>query len=123
MTPTNLPTLHQPDSALGTRLYFDAYSAMPVELQAVDVDAAIAFFTGQGFKTDAAQVIALAILKQAKMEGKPVYSILETLVGPDQVKLSEMVANILNKNRVSTSILGYRVSAEMPPLIKRNIRP
>lgn len=123
MTPTNLPSTHQPDSALGTRLFFDAYSSSPVELLAVEVDAAIAFFTSKGFKYDAAQVIALAILKKAKMEGKPVYSILDTLVGTDQVILSEIVVGILNQNRVSTSILGYRVASNMPSLTKRNIRP
>ena len=105
---TNLPPKLINDSAASTRLYFDTYGETPLQFNATDVDSTIAFFTAAGFGTDAATTSAIALLKQAKLDGVNIGSILDTIRGFDKLQLSALVAQILNNNRVPTSILGYR---------------
>ena len=91
-------------------LYFERYGEIPLEFSAVDVSAAVAFFTTAGFADDAAQVSALTILRQAKLDQTPIFEILDTLKGFDNKQLSQLVAEILNNDRVATSSLGFRVT-------------
>ena len=117
---TNLPVQTIEDSAAGTRLYFDRYGEQPLEFPATDVAAAVAFFESLGFAKDAALVTAMTILRQAKLDNTPVYQILDTLKGFQSLQLSQLVGEILNNNRVSTSSLGFRV-ADVIPNQSRNI--
>lgn len=105
---TNLPPRQINDSAASTRLYFDTYGEIPLQFNATDVDSTIAFFTAYGFDRDAATTSAMALLKQAKLDGVNIGSILDRLRGFDQTQISNLVAQILNNSRVSTSTLGYR---------------
>lgn len=111
---TNLPIETIEDSAAGTRLYFDTYGEEPLEFNSNDVSVTVAFFRKAGFEGDAALVTSMTLLKQAKLDGTPIYSILDTLSGFDQLKLSQLVGEILNNNRVSTSVLGFRVTDVIP---------
>lgn len=120
---TNLPSINNDDSALGTRLYFNNYGALPVALSANDVAAAISFFESKGFDTDAAISVSAVLLDQAKADGLPIYSLLDTLKTFDQIGLSNLVSEILNNNRPSTSTLGYRDSSTTSNLQARNIAP
>lgn len=106
----SLPTTALPDSASGTKLFFDNYGNQPLEFSANEVAAAIAFFEARGFVRDAAEVTAQVLLKQAKLDAVPVFSILDTLKTFDGVQISALVAEILNNNRSATSTLGYRVA-------------
>jgi len=106
--PTNLPPQEFNDSADGTRLFFDRYGVEPNQYRAVDIDAAVSFFESAGFDREAAVVSAITILQQAKREGSNVFTILDSLQKLDSVRLSQLVAEILNNNRVPTSALGYR---------------
>ena len=107
---TNLPVQTIEDSAAGTRLYFDRYGEAPLEFAANDVAAAVTFFESLGFDKDAALVTGMTILRQAKIDGTPIYQILDTLKGFQAIQLSQLVGEILNNNRVSTSSLGFRVT-------------
>lgn len=107
---TNLPARNINDSAAGTKLYFDSYGQEPLEFAANDVTLTVSFFKRAGFDDDAAQVTSMVLLKQAKLDGTPVYDILDTLKGFNQLQLSQLVGEILNNNRVPTSTLGFRVS-------------
>lgn len=109
--------------ASGTKFMYDSFSSSPIEVLAVEVDAAIGFFTSRGFEIDAAQVSALSVIKKAKQEGKSVMAVLESLTNKDQVTISNTVAQILNQNRKLTSVLGYKVSEDISRNLKRNIRP
>jgi hypothetical protein len=60
------------------------------------------------------------ILRQAKIDGTPIFQILNTLKDFSGVSLGQIVAEILNNNRVPTSLLGYRTSDVKPNQI-RNI--
>lgn len=108
---TNLPPKQLNDSAAATRLYFESYGKTPLELPSNDVDATINFFLKRGYEREAASVTALTLLKQAKVDGINIFSILDTLQTFDGVQISSLVAEILNNNRVPTSTLGYRSDA------------
>ena len=119
---TNLPNRQIEDSAAGTKLYFDTYGEQPLEFNSNDVDATHTFFETAGFDKDAALVVSMTILRQAKIEGTPIFQILDTLKGFEKLQLSQIVGEILNNNRVPTSTLGFRVD-DVIPNQSRNIAP
>jgi hypothetical protein len=120
---TNLPKPSFTDSAERTRLFFDNFDQQPLEFNAVEVDAAIAFFQGQGFQDDAALITAATVLKQAKLDEIPVKQLLDTLGDLDGFKLSALIGEILNNNRSPISTLGYRDVRPDDNEITRNISP
>lgn len=105
---TNLPAQSLTDSATATKLYFDTYGKNPLEFSATEVTACVSFFKKRGFDEDAALVTATTILKQAKLEGVNVFSILDGLKGFADLEISALVSEILNNNRIPTSTLGYK---------------
>jgi hypothetical protein len=107
---TNLPPSPNTDSATATKLFFDSYGEQPLEFNSSDVDAAVGFFESKGFDRDAATTTAITLLKQAKIENQPIFQILDTLKGFNNLQLSALVGEILNNNRPSTSTLGFRVA-------------
>lgn len=123
MIQNNLPVTQKEDSAASTKLFFDTYGTRPIEFNAIDVDASIGFFTERGFGDEAAIVTGMTILKQAKIDGVPVFELLDSIKHFDEVQLTQVVAKILNNNRVPTSLVGYRDTVEIPKNIARNIRP
>jgi hypothetical protein len=108
MTTTNLPASNIEDSAAGTRLFFDSYGQDPLEFNANDVSATIGFFESKGFDSDAALVVSTVLLKQAKIDDTPIFRLLDTLKGFNSLQLSQLVGEVLNNNRTSTSTLGFR---------------
>jgi len=122
MATTNLPSIIKEDSAAGTKLFFDNYGTTPLEFNANDVSASVAFFEKKGFDSDAALIVASVILKQAKLDGTPIFKILDTLSGLDSLALSRIVGEILNNNRTPTSTLGFRTQPVTPTQF-RNVAP
>lgn len=118
---TNLPPRDIQDSAQSTKIFFDTYGQLPLEFQANEVEAARNFFESKGFAADAATTTSITILKQAKIEGIPVFKILDTLSGLTSIQLSALVGEILNNNRPSTSTLGYRLASITKQNQTRNI--
>jgi hypothetical protein len=110
MATTNLPPKQINDSAAGTKLFFDSYGRDPLEFNANDVSSAIGFFESKGFASDAALVVSTVLLKQAKLDGTPVFKILDTLKDFNGLQLSQLVGEILNNNRTATSTLGFRAT-------------
>jgi hypothetical protein len=123
MSSNSLPLTTVADSAQATKLFFDQYGISPLEFSANEVSAAVGFFESKGFSTDAALTTASAILKQAKIDGIPVFKLLDTLKGFDSLQLSALVSEILNNNRKSTSTLGFRYLNIPKTEILRNISP
>jgi hypothetical protein len=117
---TNLPAQPIEDSAATTKLYFENYGEAALEFPSNDVTAAISFFQQAGFDLDAASTCAAVILRQSKIDSTPIFQILDTLKNYPGVSLSQIVAEILNNNRVPTSILGYRTN-DVKPNQTRNI--
>jgi hypothetical protein len=120
MATTNLPAQIKQDSAAGTKLFFDSYGQAPLEFNADDVNATIAFFRSKGFELDAAQTVSTVLLKQAKLDGTPIFQILDSLTGFDNLGLSQVVGEVLNNNRTPSSTLGFR-TADVKPTQIRNI--
>lgn len=106
---TNLPQAIRDDSAEATKIFFETYGEQVLEFSANDVEATIGFFQSKGFDLDAAQITASVVLKQAKTENLPVFRLLDTLKGLNNLELSSIVGEILNNNRPSTSALGFKV--------------
>ena len=117
---TNLPSQPIQDSAAGTKLFFDAYGEQPLEFPANDVNFTQGFFERAGFDKDAASLVTMTLLRQAKIDGTPIAEILDTLKSFTGIQLSQIVGEILNNNRVSTSILGFRTT-DVKPNQTRNI--
>lgn len=117
---TNLPSQIIEDSAAGTKLYFDRYGEAPMEFSANDVTLAVSFFERAGFDSDAANTVAMTLLRQAKIDSTPIATILDSLKNFPKIMLSQLVGEILNNNRIPTSILGFRTTDVKPNQI-RNI--
>jgi hypothetical protein len=117
----SLPSPSKQDSAAGTKLFFDRYGQAPLEFSANEVASAIAFFQSRGFEDDAAILTAQVLLKQAKVDGIPVFKIIDTLTTFNGVQISAIVAEILNNNRGSSSTLGYRIQTVEKQNQTRNI--
>ena len=111
---TNLPPQKINDSAGGTKLFFDTYGESPLEFNAADVDVTLAFFLKKGFGNDAAQVVSITLLKQAKLDAVPITKILDTLKNNNALELSQLVGEILNNNRSAISTLGFRTVRVLP---------
>lgn len=120
MSATNLPAEIIEDSAAPTKLYFERYGEQALEFSANDVTLAVSFFESAGFDSDAASTVAMVILRQAKIDGEPIARILDTMKNFPAVSLSQLVGEVLNNNRVPTSILGFRTTDVKPNQI-RNI--
>lgn len=108
MATTNLPSQQVEDSAAGTKLFFNNYGQETLEFNANDVNSTVSFFEKNGFEKDAALVVSTVLLKQAKLDGTPIYKILQSLEQFDGLGLSQVVGEILNNNRTPTSTLGFR---------------
>jgi len=97
----------------------------PVELNAGEYDACIAFFTNKDYDRTAAESIAYVLVRQAKIDDVNVFKILDTLLAQsskDPVTLNNLVGEILNLNRFKTSILGYKSPSPQNTLAKRNVK-
>lgn len=117
---TNLPSQPIEDSAAGTKLYFGSYGEAALEFNANDVTYTQSFFESKGFDNDAASTVTMTLLRQAKIDGTPIGQILDSLQSFSESQLSQVISEILNNNRVPTSLLGYRTSDVKPNQI-RNI--
>lgn len=119
---TNLPRPIIEDSAQATKLFFDSYGEAPLEFSANDVEAAIGFFESRGFDRDAAEITSMTILKQAKLDGVPVYQLLDTLKKLEGTDLSALIGEILNNNRPPSSLLGFKFARPVADDLKvRNV--
>ncbi len=109
------------DSANKTKKFFDSYFKKDIYYSAEEVDAAVGHFLSRGFDKLAATNTAVVLLQQAQQEDVPVFKIIDTLRGLDDVQLSNVVAQILNINREKTSTLGFKVNNVITKLEQRNI--
>lgn len=120
MFKSNLPINDSLDAANKTKQYFDSlYGTIsyPVE----QIDAVVGFFRDKGFDVMSSNSVSMIILEQAKNTQTPVFQLLDTLKGLDNIQLSSLISQVLNFNREKTSVLGYRQVDDSTNLDKRNI--
>lgn len=101
--------------------FFDKYFTEKLSFASNEVDAVIGFFDKRGFEKSASISTGSILLQQAKIDGINVFTLLDTLKGFDEIKLSAVVAEVLNYNRLSTSVLGFKNTTITNTLEKRNI--
>ena len=120
MINSSLPTPAQTNDKRVTA-FFDKYFTGKLEFASNEVDAVIAFFEKRGFERTAAISTGSILLQQAKIDGIKVFALLDTLKGFNEAKLSTVVAEVLNYNRLNTSVLGFKNTTSTVTLEKRNI--
>jgi hypothetical protein len=120
MNNSSLPTPVQTNDKRVTA-FFDKYFTGKLEFASNEVDAVIAFFEKRGFEKAAAISTGSILLQQAKLDGIKVFVLLDTLKGFDEAKLSAVVAEVLNYNRLNTSVLGFKNTTATNTLEKRNV--
>jgi hypothetical protein len=122
MTNTDVTsTIKDTDSSAEVKEFYNKYFTKQINFTSNQVDSVVGFFERRGFGKESAVAVSTAILQQAELEKTPVYSILDTLKGLDEVKISKLVTTILNVNRSKSSALGYKVAPETPSREARNI--
>lgn len=120
MTNSSLPVQTQSNDKKVTE-FFDKYFTKKLEFSTNEVDAVIAFFEKRGFDRSAAISTGTILLQQAKLDDIKVFVLLDTLKEFDETKLSAVVAEVLNYNRINTSTLGFKSNAVVDTLEKRNV--
>ena len=103
------------------RKFFNNYFKTEINYNASEVDAVIGYCLKRGFDKLAAINTSSVILQQASIDEVPVFELLDTLNGIDDVQLNNVLAQILNLNRQKTSMLGFRSKSEQELFDQRNI--
>lgn len=99
------------DQSNNTNRLVNRYYNQEVYYTASEVNAVVGYFEKRGFDQVAAVNTAALILQAAGQERTPVFELIDTLKGIDDVQLSNVIAQILNLNRSSCSSVGYRISS------------
>ena len=111
----------RPDSGNEVKEFFNNYFTEAISYPANQVDAVVGFFENRGFDTASAAGVATVLLQQAKLDDVNVFTLLDTLKGLEDVAISQIVAEILNFNRLKVSTLGYKINNQIPRTENRNI--
>ena len=101
--------------------YFDRYQNQEINFKPGEVDAMIGYFLKRGFEEISAVNISIILIKQATIDNIPAFQLIDTLKGLDNVQLSNVVAAILNKNRTTSSKIGFRKQRSFELFDERNI--
>lgn len=117
---SNLPPLEQnPDKE--TRLFFDAYFTRTLTYPSNELDATVGFFESRGFDSIAARSIGVTLLRQAKTDGLKIFELLDKIKNLSNSQIYAGVLEILNYDRESTSVLGFKRSRVYDNYEVRNI--
>lgn len=117
----NIPAVNRQSSDSTTLQAFDSYYTAPLEISSSTLDAVKGFFENKGFDKISSEAVAIAIIRQAKVDGVNPMTVLDTMKTLDTVQMSNVVSEILNYNRYKTSFLGYVPESVIIPEVARNI--
>lgn len=118
---SNLPSNQPNQSSDQTVEIFNNYYKQPISLNVNELTAMTGFFQKRGFEPIAAESAATTILVQAARDGYNAMQVMDTLGGLTSVEISGLVAEILNYNRVKSSLLGSVQNIQPIIDITRNI--
>lgn len=118
---TNLPPTSVTNSDQSTLQAFDSYYTAPLEVSVGTFDAIKGYFESRGFDKISADAVAVAIIRQSKVDGVNPMTVLDTMQGLDSSQLSNVVSEILNYNRYKTSFLGYAPAYTVISEASRNV--
>lgn len=117
---SNLPTVNT-NSTLDTKQFFDKFFVHEVSFPANEIDASVGFFLKRGFDTESSRSISIVLLNQARLDSVNAFELLDTLKSVTDVKLSQIIAQIMNAYREKISLLGYRIAPLADSYESRNI--
>lgn len=117
---SNLPTVNT-NAVLDTKQFFDKFFVHEVSFPANEIDASVGFFLKRGFDTESSRSISIVLLNQARLDNVNAFELLDTLKSVTDVKLSQIIAQILNAYREKISLLGYRIAPVADSYESRNI--
>jgi len=106
---SSLPKENKTDRANDTGKLLNRYYNQEIYYTPSEVDAVIGYFQKRGFDQVAAVNTAAVILQQAGVDKIPVFELIDTLKGINDVQLSNVIAQILNLSRSSCSTIGYKI--------------
>jgi len=86
-----------------------------------EFDALIGYFRKRGFTDSSAKEIGSILLRQAQIQNIPVFQLIDTLKGLNEVQLSDVITQIINLNRSKSSAIGYTVNNTINAFEARNI--
>ena len=101
--------------------FFDTYFTKKLEFSTNEIVAVRGFFEKRGFSKPAADAVSLVLLQQAKIDNVKVFSLLDTMKAYSTNQLSELVTEVLNHNRLNTSILGTKKVNRQSTIENRNV--
>ncbi len=117
---SNLP-VSSSDSTLEVKEFFDKFYQSKVSFPSDQIDAVVGFFLSKGFDVQSARSTGIVLLNQARVDNVNVLQLIESLKSLTDVQLSQVVAQVLNAYRESTSLLGYRIEQVGNEFESRNI--
>jgi len=121
---TNLPfNATAKSSSDSTVKAFNLYNDIPVELDNQTLVAMTGFLESRGFSTESAENIAVVILIQAVRDQFNPMTVIESMKKLSENDFSQIIAEILNYNRLKTSVLGSVQQITPVDFVKRNIVP
>lgn len=119
---TNLPIKNKTASSSdATNKNFDQYNDIPVQLDQVTLTAMKGMLASRGFGEESAETIAITIMIQAKRDSYNPMVVLDSMKTLNETELSQLVSEILNYNRLKTSVLGSIQKITPVDNVKRNI--
>lgn len=111
------------NSANDTFKFFDDFNKKQLEFKSTDVDAIQGLFEKKGMGAVAARATAFAVLKQCKLEGVNPFDAIADIQKSSQLELTDTLGEILNLNRLKTSVLGTKSILNRSESVSRNILP
>jgi hypothetical protein len=106
---SSFPNEKKTDRSNDTSKLLNRYYNQEIYYTPSEVDAVIGYFQKRGFDQVAAVNTAAIILQQAGVDKIPVFELIDTLKGINDVQLSNVIAQILNLSRSSCSTIGYKI--------------
>jgi hypothetical protein len=83
--------------------------------------AMIGMLENRGFSSDSAESISITVMIQARRDGYNPMTVLESMKKLGENDLSQLLSEILNYNRLKTSVLGSVQKITPVDNVKRNI--
>ena len=117
---SNLPAQPRDNDKKVTE-FFDTYFSKAIQISTDQFVVVQGFFEKRGFSPVAAQAVAGVLVQQAKVDGVKVYEFLDTLAKFNENQLSSLVLEILNHNRLGTSVLGSKNDNTVSTIENRNV--
>jgi hypothetical protein len=119
---SNLPPASATESSSDlTNKAISQYNDVPVELDHNVMTAMIGMLENRGFSNDSAESISITIMIQARRDGYNPITVLESMKKLGENDLSQLLSEILNYNRLKTSVLGSVQQITPVDNVKRNI--